>query len=1406
MPQHRSAHAPAQDTPEEASGTGVDGDASFYDGYVVPRAAYGLAANPIDPSDDRPGSITPMLALLAQVPSSPDVQAVLGQVALPEVEQDPDEHSAEDSLFVSEVRDELFGAVKDALVDRLGFPAGIRSADALDWAGRDSFDPDNPSHPAILSGLDLDRDGALTAADVMLQAERNPEWREMLTGLAQAHRERMGARDRASTLTGLDSIVSAARGLQLSDAGQVLAAHEAFWPNNAEMLAVEFRSHARRDTDVYVARVFLEHAGELTATRGEARRADREAPSADALAALIRRDAASDLNLLRNPSDEATDELASSFGLRNITFRIGPDTTDPQLWDEPARRVLAEDPRAARIARPYQVGEIVLPVDQLSAAIRQASRFAYRVRVHLGRATPEEIDRADRIVQQLGQVVHAVQIRQVEVTPREFAILADQCRVGEQAGFARDRSGQTYDTQTPSGQRRRRTDVGNREGIDSANLQEDGSVLSSQLGERTSSELLEMREALRDPESEPEPGASSERIVSGHPSYDGLPLEIAAQIYFQEADALYQQVNHLLQEGGLHEAAAVQERASRALMFEVTADSFERGLGELDRIRAALRAEAGDHAPLLETVDTEKLFARVTAAHGALASHDKDERGLQDALFGLSEAELWHLERMYQDTYGADLRIHIITELDGPLQGGDRDEALAYLDGDFTLAHALRLEHSVSNVPVVGGAETDRIFSTLEALTPEQRQNLSTVSDTPDIKVPLDEVRAALDGNDAARFEQLLAGDHVWADAYALCSALGTNGNPIDPRNWGEDEDAVMAILSGKSKDHWAEVARAYEAITERALEDELMSLLDWDERVEAQAQMTGDAAGVGAMRLWRAAHGGGTDEDAIIDVFKGAGSAGARAAIATRYLDEFGESVYAMFEAEADSRIEFTKFDMYRRLGELEPGFALYVAMRGLGTSVDDLKATLAEIPPARIPEVARSFADWAFQFGELVWDDPMVELRKWLDADLSGRDRLEVEILLRGQPETPHERLRDAEDRYELETAHGIGGTLTAIGEIGSMDGLDRSETLERHMDELHALFQNGQLREGISEGEVQRLHQLVLADLGEFRSARSQVTTAILTGSKIAVALVATTFSGGAASPWLLAALEGATGVSANLALSGGLVGEQEIAGEVLTSAVSAGLGQVLDSKGALGTRIGQLVDWLGLDVTKKAAKRILTSMGQQGSAAMFDTLMADSTWRAGVDGGVAEQIVAALYQAMKTGGLAAAQAGAQGVMGEVLHPRRILGDAPADMVQGPGVTASAMHDAGRRAIYGSLAGSFSSALLNGTSGDLDELVYSALGGAVDSYLDAARGNAEGELTGESDHKRGALVDGILGQIRLGRDPRSIEVIRDEHIAGRLTDDQIEALRAYGRQYAGSRIQIVEDDDPDPTAERP
>lgn len=217
----------------------------------------------------------------------------------------------------------------------------------------------------------------------------------------------------------------------------------------------------------------------------------------------------------------------------------------------------------------------------------------------------------------------------------------------------------------------------------------------------------------------------------------------------------------------------------------------------------------------------DKAGAEAAKLQKAVTGMTVDEGAVMESLRGKSKEEREAITKSFKDQYGVDLRQRLNKRLDGH----DKDQANALLDGNQSKADAARLHGAMDRVFV----KKDEIEATLSGKSAEERKRI-TEAYGKDGKLAKD--IGQLSGNDRQKAEALLQRGKL-SEAEQLKFAI---------EGLGTDEEAIKKALAGKSKDEIDKIRKDYQGLTKRSLDKDLVGDLDGRDLFDAQQAMKGKA------------------------------------------------------------------------------------------------------------------------------------------------------------------------------------------------------------------------------------------------------------------------------------------------------------------------------------------------------------------------------------------------------------------------------------------------------------------------------------------------------------------------------------------------------------------------------------
>jgi hypothetical protein len=595
-----------------------------------------------------------------------------------------------------------------------------------------------------------------------------------------------------------------------------------------------------------------------------------------------------------------------------------------------------------------------------------------------------------------------------------------------------------------------------------------------------------------------------------------------------------------------------------------------------------------------QQLDLAKINADADALFKAVDGWGTDEDTILKILASKTPAEIAAIKQAYTDHYGRNLDKDLVWEM----SGDDLKEAQAKLSGDKVQGTIEALNNSIGFF----NDDEAKIEETLSALSPEDLKQLKQIAQKdPAVKAKLDNVLDHLGGEDKEVTEALLEGDKEKAAATRIAEAI---------EGLGTDEKAVYKYLEGKNPQEIENIKKAYQEKTGRTLAADIEDDFSDAQKDQADALLAGDKAAAAAARIKEAADGLGTDEKGIYDQLKGK-SKQERDAIIKAYEEHYGKGSFDAMLADELSDDDLKQAQQYKDKGELDPGFALNLAMSSLGTDEDLIKETLKGKSKEEIKAIKEAYTK---ETGK--------NLDIELESELDGRDAFEVGQMLKGKPQTSKEYYDQAMERYEFE--RGKGSTWFSRGVMDASEAIgmhSKSEMLEYQTQRLQEMFdENGNLKPEFKdkEEEVKRIAGYQETDATNYKDAKESVGKAVTTAGTIAVAALATICTKGAASPWLVAVISGALAGGTNMALRYGMQGDayggEDIAIDAVVATLASALGGFLADKAQFMTKLDDILKSLGEGAAKKAVQEALRGTV---SPDVLKEIFNDTQWRKGVE---------------------------------------------------------------------------------------------------------------------------------------------------------------------------------------------
>ncbi len=507
-------------------------------------------------------------------------------------------------------------------------------------------------------------------------------------------------------------------------------------------------------------------------------------------------------------------------------------------------------------------------------------------------------------------------------------------------------------------------------------------------------------------------------------------------------------------------------------------------------------------------------------------------------------------------------------------------------------------------------------------------------------------------------------------------------------------------------------------------------------------------------------------DRDAVIQRYarQYAGAEASTTAAAARDIAERRlRSVYGSDTLSADVAVNLVREE---HPSPATAAMAMRLASRGAGTDEDLMWRFVERLDRTQVRDMRLAYKA---QTGSSLDEDLGTFKHKGWFTELSGDDRLRMERALLGQPRNDQERAEVA--AFTMQQQRDETGSVGAASAEGSL----AEESLAQAETGLQAQLGGARIRvdgdgnpvwtdatgrrvDPSSTGRFNKVGSFTGSDPRAFRSAVQVASIAAqnyaakidqianFAANAIAVlgviaAAVATIATGGGASPLLMAAIAGASGLmamGARAAISGGRYGWEQAAtdlGMTAVQAATAGFGQHL----ALVSRGGTQSLMAGM-TTLRSAQGLANSMGAITGSALGDMLLIGGS--TGALSGFGTSLLS--EETWKHGGLAA--------LGHILEGTltgALSGTATAAASQAfEALPLGKLNALGRRNTLGEVMGESTNPLIRGTIRG----VSGSLGAAVGRGTELGTGKLTGRYKGDAgDILMGMGEAGAMGAIQ-------------------------------------------------------
>ncbi len=641
-------------------------------------------------------------------------------------------------------------------------------------------------------------------------------------------------------------------------------------------------------------------------------------------------------------------------------------------------------------------------------------------------------------------------------------------------------------------------------------------------------------------------------------------------------------------------------------------------------------------------VDPQRVRDGAASLFSAMDGWGTDEDKIMSSLRGRSPEEIAAIRAEFANHYGRDLDAMLSDEL-----GGDElAEAQALMSSNRVDATLAGLENSLG----FWNDDEAQVEQLMRDLSPDDRARLQQDPRWAEIS---GQVRDSLGGEDLEVFDALAQGDAATASAIRVDEAID---------GWGTDEDAVYANLGNLPPDQRAAVEAAYnQRLTERGEQSNLRTNLEGDlsgaDRDRAVAVLDNDVAAEGAARIQQTVEGMGTSEAELFRLLEDQSitpeqRAQRRAAFEQRY-GPLGDALSGDLSGTDLERATMAADNE----GRLDPAFALFYSMEGMGTDEQLIRDTIRGKTPAEIEALRQSWNNGplATRFG--------TDFDAALNEELSGRDHFDVvEIGLLGEPQTPEQMRHVMDLQYEYERGDRAGILGPAAMDFANTIGFSSTaEVLDRNHERMESLFDAQGNLVGTEE-QMRELYGWSQQDLEQYRAAKNTVTDAVVTGTEIVVGTLATIATSGAAAPWLAAVIGGlvasGSGMLVRSGMQGDAYGREAIGADALTAVLTAGLSGVGETA-KLGTRLDDIARAFGPDTAQALAKSMMKGGLLGAGNGMISGGMNEDAFRAGIGDWLASVGTGGLTGGITGAAGGLASNGTEQLMGNVVDPNTFSG---------------------------------------------------------------------------------------------------------------------------------------------------
>ncbi|MGA9523431.1 MAG: hypothetical protein WBV82_18345, partial [Myxococcaceae bacterium] len=443
------------------------------------------------------------------------------------------------------------------------------------------------------------------------------------------------------------------------------------------------------------------------------------------------------------------------------------------------------------------------------------------------------------------------------------------------------------------------------------------------------------------------------------------------------------------------------------------------------------------------------------AMEGGVTGWGTDEKKVFKTLEGKSPEQIEMIRKSYKDHYGKDLDKVVRSEM----SGSDWKRAEALLKADGAKSNAVAIQDELDGLFTSG----EDVLKTLEDKSPEERHAIAVEyaelhggagSKSPE-DFMLQRLSTELDRDEKARAQNLLGASKAKTPEEKAAHEFEAlkSGLREDVDGLGTDEDRIFERLEKATPEQRKAVLDDPKLM--KALEKDLSK----EDLARVRGLLDGNAASADAAQIRGAVNGTfGANEDGVRAVLQGK-TPEQIDAIKAEYKQQTGKSLedevrgWGGAEADVTLRLLNPSAEGDTQAQAQATAEELHLAMDGLGTDEDGVRAALAGKSKAELDRVAAAYKE---KYGK--------DLRARLDSELDGRDELELlkqdydlGAIDPNDPNASAERLRRLHAQKEAESGFG-SWALDKVQTVIKGEGQSDLDRLDRNLDAAETAIKKG------------------------------------------------------------------------------------------------------------------------------------------------------------------------------------------------------------------------------------------------------------------------------------------------------------------------------------------------------------